>query len=81
MCIQALSLATKGMICCGETIQRFNIPLHINLDLLQTQLSRLKLVNPIINIKALQQTLSVQKNQFTLNLKNTTTFKILSIHC
>jgi len=81
MCIQALSLATKGMICCGEVIQRFNIPLHINLDLLNTRLNRLTLVNPQINLKALQQTLSVQKNQFKINIKNSTTFKILSIHC
>ena len=81
MCIQALSLATKGMICCGEVIQRFNIPLHINLDLLNTRLNRLTLVNPQINLKALQQNVSIQKNKFKINIKNSTTFKILSIHC
>jgi len=81
MCIQALSLATKGMICCGEIIQRFNIPIHINLDLLQTKLGHVKVNNPQINLKALQQTLSVKKNDFKINIKNLTTFKILGIHC
>lgn len=77
----ALSLATKGMICSGEITQRFNIPIHVSLDLLQTKLSRLKIVNPQVSLKALQQNVSVKKNDFKINIKNSTTFKILGIHC
>lgn len=81
MCIQAISLATKGMICCGEVIQRFNTPLHLSLENIKTKLNKLKIISPVINLKLAHQILSVEKNKFKINIKNSTTFKILSIHC
>ena len=81
MCTNAISLMTRGMVCCGETIQRFIIPLNLNLNNDLIKLNNLYMTKFNINIASIENNINMKFKDFNINIKNPNTFKILSIHC
>lgn len=72
-CGPVISLATKGVICCGgKTIKQLVTSLCLSINRLQNKLN-LKLEKSSLNLKIQQTQLNIKVSDFKINLCNPNT--------